>query len=203
MGPLSPQRINKIRLRFRNEQISKIRPPVAVEIKYATDKSRPLGALELEQWGLDGVKLGSDALRQLEKLATVPLEMRPRPPKRLQTVEERTQLSPGPIPPLLPKFQRPGPRISAPSPPTSKWTDPRYLTPRFLRRRYQDILQRSPILTALVEGSKESATPPKVSFSVTRSPWATGGEGRLAVMSEEDLWWAEEPGNSSKSRRRG
>lgn len=186
LGPLSPARINKIHLRYRNEQVGKVNAPVAVLLK---QKGVPVdeeqARLILERTGLPELQLGSAMLDELERRTQVPLEMRPRVPRRLQgdyeyppSVQPVGHFSSAPL------------RVHLPSPRTSKWKAPREITPRLLRRRYKIMLEDAPIVTAtLAETDPTKEGDAKVSFGVTRSTWANKGVSHLPVMDAEDLWW--------------
>lgn len=211
LGPLIPQRINAIRRRYFNEQVGKLRAPLAVIVKGVEGQADEVKLLK--EAGLAKVDLlrGRSMLTDLEDRASVREEEKPRPPRRLQTKEERSVKGPAPRtsavrPDDTIKFSER--TVLQNSRKTTKWHRPKVQTARFLRRRYQKLLEQSPIVTveqvdeatAKKEKGKKDGVEGRVRFTVSRSPVAKGAVGRLAEMSEEDRWWIEqEPvGKSSK-----
>ncbi|KAK4702314.1 hypothetical protein P7C70_g3912, partial [Phenoliferia sp. Uapishka_3] len=190
LGPLTPQRINKIRLRYYNHQIGKLRAPIAVKVRgldgeVVEDAKR--ASVILEKAGLKGVDVagGWEMLEELEKKARVPDEAKPRLPRRLQTMESKQ--TKGPAPKASTTQAQSPPRILSPSSKNTKWHLPNTISDRLLRRRYAEILKESPVV--VFTESRGSGEEKKTGFTVVNSPWAKGGVGHQGNMSEEDLWW--------------
>ncbi|KAL8277965.1 hypothetical protein RQP46_009597 [Phenoliferia psychrophenolica] len=194
LGPLTPQRVRAIRLRYWNSQTAKLRAPLAVQVRAAAGgengqqlvRSAGVASGVLQKAGVMGVDVeaGWRRLEELEGKARVPDDARPRVPRRLQTRDERTTKGPTPFAtPPKPQQERKVPRILSPLANNTKWHLPKTLSPRLLRRRFAHVLDNSPILTVI-----ERAQGP-VGFEVSKSTWAKGGMGHVGAMSEEDLWW--------------
>lgn len=216
LGPLIPQRIKKIRLRYFNDQVGKLRAPVCVIAR--KDGARLIAGADLNELlvkaGLGGVAVehGGPMLERLEELSKVPEENISRLPRRLQTFEQKSILGTQAVSPAKNDSVKDGPRILSPSRSNTKWHLPKFVTPRFLRRRYQSLLFDSPIFNLNIsEAIPITSSPPsshattilskpapstqskleegKFSYFVTRSKWAKGGIDHMGVLSGEDAWW--------------
>lgn len=196
IGPLNSQRIKAIRGRYFNSQLSKVRAPIAIELK--RKDGRPIEDKEgfAKRAGLSKVNLesGRRVLAGLEAKSQV--SAKPLPPRRLQTLEQIRSSTPIP-PQVRQKMDDDQRRIFSPSSKNSKWHRPKTVTSRLLRRRYQDILSKSPILVVedRIDKSSPSSSPTAssgFSYSVTLSPFARGGLNLIPEASAEDLWWEQQ-----------
>lgn len=231
LGPLTAQRVKKIKLRYWNDQTGKLRAPIAVVVRREGEELSLEESTEvLERLGLGGVRLeeGRKVLEDLERKARVG-EV-PRKPRRLQSRAERATKGPT-VKQGEGGKERKELRILSPSSKNSKWHLPKTLSPRLLRRRYQAILHDSPILVISESSSppprpsskKPSSTSPPIpqpsdptasptkttTFVVRRSDGAKGGTAGMGIFSEEDRWWLAQDevmfgrSKESKSRRGG
>ena len=187
LGPLTPQRVRKIRLRYWNSQVAKLRAPLAVQVRGpdgALVASAIAASAVLEAAGIKGVDVsgGWARLEDLERRARGPDEHRPRAPRRLQSAELRS--AKGPTPSIRPPAREGPPRILEPSSKNTKWHLPKTLSNRLLRRRYAQILKAPVLVVAQREDAVDG-----VGFEVTKSTWGTGGGAEVGLMSEEDRWW--------------
>lgn len=208
LGPLTPQRIKAIKRRYFNEQISKLRAPIAVRLRRKDGQPVKDEHLMLKYVGLGTVDLakGQRVLGELELKAQIAEGATPRLPRRLQSPEQRA--SKGVVPPRIKQEvaddQR---RILSPSSKNSKWHLPKTLTPRLLRRRFQEILTNSPILVVEQQQLPSTSSSPSptssidkprpavktpFTFSVAQSPFARGSVQRHPEMSAEDQWWEQQ-----------
>ncbi|KAM0751218.1 hypothetical protein T439DRAFT_325367 [Meredithblackwellia eburnea MCA 4105] len=195
LGPLIPQRIKSIKKRYWRTQVGKVRAPVAVRVEGEGQKEG-LREIGLKRWEYEK---GLERLGELERRAGVSVQGRPRAPKRSQPPLERLSRETGPgesphesqLPPQdSPIFRDEKNRPDRILPPTksTKWSLPKSLTPRLLRRRYQEILATSPVL---VVGPKKGEDGEERNMKVVLSEMAKGGIGLVSEMSEEDEWWLE------------
>lgn len=196
LGPLIPQRISAIRRRYFTEQTGKLRAPIAVQVTCSDpvlgmlmseeDKREVLKEVGLSEYG---VKEGQARLDQLELSAVPNPDSLPLPPKRLQTPSQRSLRGSASTPRALSKDD---PLILSPAANNSKWHRPKSITPRFMRRRAQDVLARSPIFLVeqqLGTGGAEVSKGGRVRMSVTKSGVAKGGVEHLAQLGKDELGW--------------
>ncbi|GAA5937326.1 uncharacterized protein JCM15063_002872 [Sporobolomyces koalae] len=191
LGPLIPQRVKAIKRRWWNSQTGKIRAPVTARVRengqVVVGLEQAHATLVALENGLDELDLerGHDRLNQLETNATVPPSTAVLPPKRLQTLEQRSARHP--VPPKLakPVLGDPQRRVFSPSSRNTKWHSPKQITARFMRRRAAELLANSPIVEITVNEGK------KPHYEVVRSALAKGEKGRMTQASAEDLWWIE------------
>lgn len=215
-----PQRIQAVKRRYWNEQIGKVRPPMATFIERSNDgDAQDDGkALRAAQIGWIDMKKGQDSLLDLESKARVPANRQPRLPRRLQTADERAIKGPTPSSSTSISCSSGDARVIPPSLNASKWHRPKILSTRLLRRRFQDVLSRSPILTVRDRGetvgasTKESQTSKKSSpsqnrfhFEVTLSEARLDGLERVPEVDQETLQWIQHEAGTgrkgTKSRR--
>ncbi|GAA5889702.1 hypothetical protein JCM8208_001103 [Rhodotorula glutinis] len=208
LGPLTQERIRAVKRRWWNLQTGKVRAPLAVKVRRGgIDVDDCAEALAiLERVGLGGMREGvlRDGWRKLAELerkavgeaadgAAAPV--RPLPPRRLQTPEQRAASHPSP--PSRRAAQREPdaePRILSPSARATKWHRPKHVTARLLRRRAAEVLEHAPIVVVHVptegEGDERGAEG-KVRFEVVRSDKAKGEKGRYREATAEEAWWQE------------
>lgn len=220
MGPLTLERIKAIRRRYRTEQLRKVKAPIAVQVTRGKSEIRVEGKEErdiLVRVGLRGVGGRGEVgqLARLEELSRVPLDSVPRKPRRLQSVEERE--TKGPTSTKAVPVEKAPLRILSPSGNNSKWHLPKRITPRLLRRRYQAILDVSPIFvvsdmtpststgsaTGEPAASAEVESKDDLRMSVVKSPWTQNGLATMPELSVEDLWWIEQSKVSGQSKKKG
>jgi hypothetical protein len=204
LGPLSPQRITKIKLRYWNEQVGKLRAPIAILLRKGSgveDMSAEERAILLEKAGLLARdNIGSARLWALEHRTQVSVTAVPNPPRRVQSFEERSAKS-SLLHSNAPFFRSSPSLVLPPTSNATKWHLPKRVTPRLMRRRFQNLLYDAPIVTVSLIASKPSRPDlstavastdnSRAAFNVTRSEWAKGGIGLLSSLSAEDLWWIE------------
>ncbi|GAA5893206.1 uncharacterized protein JCM6883_007598 [Sporobolomyces salmoneus] len=189
LGPLKPERIRAIKRRWWNLQTGKIRAPVALQLykdgKEVTDLGGAKRILETFENGMEFVDLekGQSRLALLEAKARVPTSSRPLPPKRLQTLEQRSNRHPVPAKTARPIVRDSERRTSSPTSRNTKWHNPKQITGRLLRRRAAESLEIAPIVEVHVNGNK------KPTYEVARSRFAKSEKGNIARISEEDLHW--------------
>lgn len=204
LGPLIPQRIRAIKRRYFNSQLSKVRAPIAVQLKRKDGELVQDEQDMMKRTGLAKVALeqGRRKLAGLEEKSQVSAP--PLPPRRLQTLEQlrAPSLPPPRIRQETDDAQR---RVFSPSSKNSNWHRPKTITSRLLRRRYQQILGHSPILVVEEQASAPAAsTKLPFLFSVAQSPFAKGAPKRVPEASAEDQWWTQqgEEMSSGKAARR-
>lgn len=170
LGRLSERRINKIRLRYWNEQVGKLKAPIAVILgrketvviespkAEADEMSSPERMAMLEKAGLSPwTRTGRARLDEMEAKTMAPLHSLPRLPRRLQSMEERARKVKSVSDDEATPFVRsPPPLILAPSSNTTKWRRPKHITPRLLRRRFQGLLYESPVVTISLSSPRGS-----------------------------------------------
>ncbi|SCV70836.1 BQ2448_3598 [Microbotryum intermedium] len=245
LGPLIPQRIKAIRRRYWNSQTAKIKSPLAVLVLQGEGEDR-IGREEvLKKVGLGSLgehlqSLGMARFERLEDLTQVREEERPRRSRRLRGVlnqGRRTGVeahalegSTSPTPTVKKEVSASQPqgskkkRITTTTTTTipglslAKWSTPKVLRPRLMRRRYEAVLENAPIV--IVErvgsgskgnqvgrgegkgGKKETKHPSEkssaskasgnnVRIQIRLSDFAKSGKGGIGVMGEEDRWWNE------------
>lgn len=199
-----PQRIRAIKQRYFSEQVGKVLAPLQVEIKgvEGAEERRRIR----KRIGLD--KENNGLLGALERQSQVAETNIPMKPRRLQTKTERNCPTHHPQ-----KFATPAApahhNIERPYVGASKWERPKSTTSRSMRRKYQSLLNNSPILVVekqavkvkttkqVTKGEEERKTQADVNglmykgmkFSVRRSDYVRGGTNVVAEMSEEDRAW--------------
>ncbi|KAH9898176.1 hypothetical protein C8Q73DRAFT_389456 [Cubamyces lactineus] len=187
LGPFSKRREVNIRRRFFQQELQKIMLPLQVVVDDHLGSGDPPSARtdksSLAQVGIRSVGLqDSGVFEELEALAAVPNKTR-------HSAKDGAPNDRGPV-------QGSSPRFSS------------HLPERFLRRRYQQLLVRTPILVykpSRTASNKEQVA--KGKFQVTLSPHAAKrGTPVHRVASEADLAWiqhAEElQGRTSKQNRK-
>ncbi|GAA5927825.1 hypothetical protein JCM3775_006089 [Rhodotorula graminis] len=232
LGPLPDERIRAVKCRWWNLQTGKVRAPLAVKVRRGgidvDDCAEALAVLE--RAGLGGMREGllRDGWRKLAELERKAVgeqadgevaPVRPLPPRRLQTPEQRAASHPPPLPPSRRIAEHEAdaePRILSPSARATKWHRPKHLTARLLRRRAAAVLEQAPIVVVHVPAEGEGAAEGvgreaegKVRFEVVRSDKAKGEKGQYRDMTSEETWWQEwaasltpaKPGKGAKKQR--
>lgn len=213
LGPMIPQRIQAVKRRYWHEQTGKVRPPLAVRIS-APSNVRLADTLKAAQIGTLNLGRGVELLRELEGKARVPESDRPKPPRRLQTAEQRAAKSSSPRTDRVMARDDSALRISIPSRNPSKWHLPKTLSPRHLRRRFQEVLTRTPILKVVDHAGKQEKpgqsttdTPRKQSklsksrfeFKVSRSDARLDGLDRVPEAGAETMWHLQQLSSPKKT----
>ena len=209
LGPLPDERIRAVKRRWWNLQTAKVRAPLAVKVRRAgvdiDDSAEALAVLE--RVGLGGMReaLLRDGWRKLAELERKAVggaadgaaePVRPLPPRRLQTPEQRAAWHPRP-PPRLASVREADvePRILSPSARATKWHRPKHVTARLLRRRAAEVLEQAPIVVVHVPaesgGEGGEGAQGKVRFEVVRSDKAKSEKGRYREQTPEETWWQE------------
>lgn len=223
IGPLTLQREKAIRKRYFRDQVAKIRAPIGVRID-GLGEGEVAEKEVLENAGVVGWKVGNTLLEILEEKlsgeggprATIPRRLldrlEPKPTSTTGTNGTTTAATTSPSTPEKPKLSRTEkkllvPRILSPSSKNTKWDLPKTVTSRLLRRIYQRILADSPVVSISIPSPttppKSPATLPnlKPRIAIVRSRFAKGGQAGIAVLSEEEAWWAEQGMGADENRR--
>ncbi|KDQ63372.1 hypothetical protein JAAARDRAFT_53595 [Jaapia argillacea MUCL 33604] len=188
LGPFSKRREVNIRWRFFTTQSKRVLPPLQVnvgdETLYGTGSKEAVARIGIRGFGLQG----SDALEDVLKIAGTPYRS-----------------------PVLPRRQRRllGDHVKASSPSDPSSFDAGKLPARWLRRRYQELLSRIPILTyspPFSTGTVNTSGNPrkgKYEVSLARSVVVTeawGSAARLPDADDADLVWLEASNRLDKGR---
>lgn len=216
LGPLIPQRIKAIRRRYWNDQVGKLRAPIAVEVsqsKQSDDNSAVSDILDAV--GLDRVDhaQGQSRLAELEQKATVSVQRRPRVPRRLQSQTERATKGPAPIEVAKVCKTDSDRRVFSPSRKNSKWHNPKTVTPRLMRRQYARVLSKSPVVHVEdARGDTPSSKPAKATkqtkpfqvpgFKISVGLSDKSGNGVLPLLSDEAKWWLERDRDRQQSGKK-
>ena len=178
VGPFSKRREVNIRWNYYKTEVKKILPP----LQLAVEERRPDGNVvstdveTIARLGLRPIGFQNDGI--FEEALTI---AGPAPPLRTLTRRERKALEPGGLTTARPPYFHSIPPGSS-------------LTPRFVRRRFQSLLGKIPILNYTYSTPREGVTPPKGRYTVTQSKRALTADVRFADFrysdaDEEDLEW--------------
>ncbi|KAK4055662.1 hypothetical protein OIV83_000208 [Microbotryomycetes sp. JL201] len=199
LGPLTPQRTKAIRRRYWNMQTAKLAAPIAVNIS-RSDKQPVDDPLDvLAAAGLQRIDLerGHVRLSELERKASVTANHMPRLPRRAANRRD-SRHSIGTAPRSKMSKDDSDRRVFPPSVHNTKWSRPHTITSRLMRRQYQRLLERSPVVT--VQDGRASASPaglardatkpfkiPGINISVGTSTKHRGKN--MPVLREDELQW--------------
>ncbi|KAI5479376.1 hypothetical protein MNV49_003710 [Pseudohyphozyma bogoriensis] len=168
LGPLIPQRVKAIQKRW-----------------WKTTRRRLGGLVEVTDTAGEFTK-SEGALRRIQKRAKA---ITPKKPRRLQSVEERRGKVEVEEHGTRGGWQ--GERRILLSRGSKQWSPPHAMTPRFIRRRYDNLLAKSRVLVRDVEekkgeGEGRAKGVDEGKWSVVRSDFERGQKGRIGDLGEEE-----------------
>ncbi|KAK4057877.1 hypothetical protein OIO90_001096 [Microbotryomycetes sp. JL221] len=183
LGPLIPQRINAIKRRYWNNQMTKLIAPIAVKTINKSSNTDDVTSEDLapedtlRAAGLSGVQYddGMQRLAELERKAVVAPHHRPRAPRRSQSKQERNDTK-GTAPASIRQSKTDEDRrVFAPNFRAIKWGRPKTISNRLIRRRYQKVLEQAPIVAIEDSRSKVNAGQESNTAAATTKPFTIAG----------------------------
>ena len=185
LGPFSTRREVNIRWRYFTTEIKKILPPLQVTLQQSSAQQEPSQITDVDSLVKAGVRpVGLQDLGILEEA----LSMAGPAWAPLRKTRRERRTSDG--------------QVAEPSPTPLQTHLPR----RFIRRRYQQLLSRLPILTHTPSNSEKGSSGRGGSYSVTLAPSAVSAavrwkHHRLPMADETDLAWVEHAKQDSSPKQ--
>jgi hypothetical protein len=182
LGPLSLRRRANIHWRFHSYEVSRIYPPLEIRVRKLDDgrvTEQPNSVDVLQKLGLTAVGMeGSPIFEEIERLARSP-ELKPWTRRDEKIADLAGTLRTKSRIPWAGKDSRA----------TSNFS------PRFLRRRYQELLSQTPLLHFRYEEGDATGRKVDGKFSVSLSPWSRSTGPRrssaTAEVNRQNLEWIE------------